>query len=417
MTGDQTHNEALDEASEDIVEVYGALDEPSHSNLSNERQQKFAPWHHPVKQIVRQRQWAALAKKLLDDWQHKKTTLRYFTLPGKDLFDIKILSEICAPQGVSIEYFGFNSMSATQQAHTENSEAGAEHVMGAAAWAAVESTLRQAGCTTSDSVINPDRLEDIAVDHSHASAKLRQRQHFDIINVDVCDHLAYAPVGRERTTFDALNALLHHQMGAKTPWLLYLTTRADCTLLGTPGIHFQKAISDNLNVPGSAFGAALAECLDANLSKIGSELNAAWSAQDMKFLKLYTVGLGKFLLQFFCGQPNLPANVELASAYAYRVYEDEPDMLALAFRITPEPPRVFPPSVGGAAIIPSLEPVRAVRVAERAKRMWDIDAALDDRQVRSEAVQGMQQLLEGANYSIAEWREWLKSLEKRPLMI
>lgn len=414
---DAQNNEALDEASEDILEVYGSPDEATPSTLSDERLQQFAPWHHPVKQIVRQRQWAALAKKLLEDRQNNSTTLRYFTLPGKDLFDIKTLAEVCAPLGVAIEYFGFNSMSPPPRPNGEASESEAGHVNSAAAWAAVESALRQAGRTTSDSIINPDRLEDIAVNHSHASAKLRLRPHFDIINVDVCDHLAYAPAGRERTTFDALNALLQHQMGAKSPWLLYLTTRADRNLLGVPGLAFQKAISENLNVAGSGFGAALADCLEANQSKIVSELNAVWNAQDMKFLKLFTVGLGKFLLQFFCGQPNLPANVELASAYAYRVYEDEPDMLALAFRITPEPPRVFPPSAGGAAVIPSLEPARAVRVAERAKRLWDIDSALDDKQVRLEAVEGMQRLLEGAHYDIAEWKYWLSKLEKRPFVV
>lgn len=416
MTHDQ-NSEALDEASEDIIEVYGTPDETTPSTLFDERLQKFAPWHHPVKQIVRQRQWVALAKKLLEDRQINNNTLRYFTLPGKDLFDIKALSEVCAPLGVSIEYFGFNSMSPPPRSTEGTSEAEVAHVNGAAAWAAVESVLRQSGRTTSNSVINPDRLEDIAVDHSHASAKLRLRPYFDIINVDVCDHLAYAPIGRERTTFDALNALLQHQMGAKSPWLLYLTTRADCTLLGAPGLAFQKAISENLNVAGSGFGTVLAECLEANQSKIVSELNAAWNTQDTKFLKLFTVGLGKFLLQFFCGQPNLPANVELASAYAYRVYEDEPDMLALAFRITPETPRVFPPSAGGATIIPSLEPARAVRVAERAKKLWDIDSALNDEQIRLEAVRGMQQLLEGANYNIAEWKEWLSKLEKRPFIV
>lgn len=414
MTGEKISNEALDEASDDILEVYGTATDGGHTTFADERLQEFAPWHHPVKQIVRQRQWAALAKKLLAEREYPTTTLRYFTLPGKDLFDIKVLSEVCASFGVAVEYFGFNSMS---QQLSDSGGAGTAHVSGAASWAAVESALRQAGHTTSSSVINPDRLEDIAVDHSHASIKLRQRQHFDIINVDVCDHLAYAPMGRERTTFDALNALLRHQMGAKSPWLLYLTTRADCNLVGIPGLHFQKAISDNLNVPGSSFGMALAECLDASLAKIGSEVSATWSTQDMNFLKLYTVGLGKFLLQFFCAQPNLPANVELVSAYAYRVFLDEPDMLALAFRITPELPRVFPPSMGGAAVIPTLEPARATRIAERAKKIWDIDLALSDHQVRSEAVQGMQQLLEGASYNIVEWKSWLKALEKRPITI
>jgi hypothetical protein len=207
-------------------------------------------------------------------------------------------------------------------------------------------------------------------------------------------------------------------MSARSPWLLFLTTRADPDLLGQPGIDFQNAITQNLGIPQSDFGATLAECLGAQETKLATELIIAWNTHDTRFLKLYSVGLGKFLLQFFCGQPNLPANVELASVYAYRVYKDEPDMLALAFRIIPDPLRVFRPSIGGAAVVPPLEPVRAVRVVQRAMRLCDIDDALNNEaDVRARAVAGTQKLLQEANYDIGEWRNWLAQHETRPMTI
>ena len=418
MTSNQTNPETGDQTQEDdIFAVYGSQESDS-DNLTqlNERHRKFAAWHHPVKQIVRDQQWAALTAKLLNDRPAgSPQILRYFTLPGEDLLDIKVLAEACTPIGVRIEYFGFNSAMPVEE-HEETPAEAVEHAVGGAPWVTAESALRQAGRVTSDAIIHSDRLEDIALEHSHAATQLKQRATFDVINIDACDHLAYTPRGRERNVFDALQALLRHQMPARNPWLLFLTTRVDPTLLGQPGIDFQRAITQNLGIPQSGFGAALAACLDAEEARLATELNAAWNTHNIRFLKLYSVGLGKFLLQFFCGQPNLPANVELASAYAYRVHKDEPDMLALAFRIIPDPLRVYIPSTGGAAVVPTLEPIRAVRVAQRAARLWDIDNALEnDADLRTKAISGIQQLLESANYDINAWRDWLAKHEKRPI--
>lgn len=420
MTSNQTNPEPGDETQEDdILAVYGSPEAESDdlSQLAG-RHRKFSPWHHPVKQIVRDSQWATLTAKLINDRPAGTLrTLRYFTLPGEDLLDIKVLAEACTPLGVRIEYFGFNSaepMSGKEDASGETSE----HSSDRAPWVMAESALRQAGRVTPDAVIHSDRLEDIALEHSHAAAQLRLQPTFDIINIDACDHLAYAPKGRERSAFDALQALLRHQMPARNPWMLFLTTRVDPALLGQPGIDFQRAITQNLGIPGSGFGAALAACLNAEEVRLATEISAAWSIHNNNFLKLYSVGLGKFLLQFFCGQPNLPANVELASVYAYRVYKDEPDMLALAFRIIPDPPRVYAPSTGGAAVVPTLEPARAIRVAQRATRLWDIDEALEnDEDLRTRAVTGTRQLLESAHYDIKAWREWLAGHETRPITL
>lgn len=403
---------------EDILAIYG--EQRAEVDLAQiaERRKEFQPWHHPVKQIVRARQWAALTKRLLQARVQGTTKiLRYFTLPGADLLDVRVLADVCAPFGVKIEYFGFDA--GTSNTHdVPTLENASPHSQGGAPWVTAESSLLQAGRITPDAVIHADRLEDIALADSHAAMQLSQRPTFDVINVDACDHLAYCPKGRARNTFDALGALLKHQMGARSPWLLFVTTRAEPSLLGEPGIAFQDAITQNLRIPQSSFGAALAACLNADESKIASELASVWGNHDARFLKLYSVGLGKFLLQFFHAQPNLPANVELASAYSYRVYSDQPDMLALAFRITPDAPRVFSPNVGGAAVVPPLEPIRAAHVATQAKKLQDLDRVLEtEADVLAEAVDGTKALLHSANYDLGEWRKWLAGHERRPMSV
>lgn len=400
---------------DDIEAVYGkqGVESPALTEFV-EMRQDFAPWHHPVKQIVRVRQWAALTKRLIEARpQGAPRVLKYFTLPGADLLDVRTLVGVCAPLGIKIEYFGFNSGASSVMDGTD-----ALSKAEAAPWVMEESVLRQAGRITENALILGDQLEDIAEPGSQAAIQLQQRGAFDVVNIDPCDHLAYRPKGRTKSTFDALQALLHHQMSARTPWLLFVTTRVSPDLLGPPAIAFQNAITQNLTLPGSDFGAVLAECLNANAERILSELSSVWTSSGERFLRLYSVGLGKFLLQFFHGQPNLPANVELASVFAYRVHGDEPDMLALAFQVSPDPQRVFPGQAGGAVSFSSLEPTRAVRVAKGAMRLEDIDGLLTANDyIRNEAVEGTKDLLRASRFDIVKWVEWLAAHDRRPLVI
>lgn len=411
---DQNEEELQDE---DLLAVYGKPESSADdlSDLLDNKRCDFKPWHHPVKQVVRHYQWAALTKKLIEDRPRGASQiLKYFTLPGADLLDVRVLAEICEPLGVKIEYFGFDARTVTADEIAAQETTSRAHGMATTA----ESALLQAGRITSDAVILGDRLEDIALAESQAAIQLSQRTAFDVINIDACDHLAYCPKGRASNTFNALQTLLAHQMSARSPWLLFVTTRAEPELLGQPGIVFQNAVTQNLNVANSGFGGALAKCLDADIEKLGTELPKVWGARDMRFLRLYTIGLGKFLLQFFHGQPNLPAKVELASSYAYSVYGDQPDMLAVAFRITPDGPRVFAPSVGGAAIVPDLEPMRATYIASQATKLQNLDEALETEEaVKHNAVEGTKALLESARYDIAEWCKWLAGHERRPMTV
>lgn len=226
-----------------------------------------------------------------------------------------------------------------------------------------ESALRQSGHVTNDALILTDRLEDIAIPGSQAANQLSHRQHFDVINIDGCDHLGYIPNGRPSSTFAALEKLLGHQLMYRLPWLLFITTRADAMLLGAHTTKMQAAILENVRDHGAEFSPALADCIGANLATLQTDLNAAWSTQSEAFLKLYSLGLGKYLLHFFHGQHNLSADVELVSVYSYPIHQAEPDMLSLAFRIIPHPLQVQPASAGAVSVTASLEPQRGVRLS------------------------------------------------------
>ena len=392
---------------EDEAVAYGEGEDISKSFLiSVSRKKSFQPWHHPVKQIVRAKQWASLTEKLIRERAVAPTRIHYFTLPGPDLLDVRVLSDVCSPLGVKIEYFGFDAGSDPNSAVAD-----AGHQMDA------ESALRQAGKVADEAIILPDRLEDLVEPRSHAAAKLAGRETFDVINIDACDNLAYVPNGRTKNTFDAIQALLRHQCRSQKSWLLFLTTRVDTGLLGRPHLAMQSALHKNIEL-SDEFGFALAKCLDASQATISSALTSIWANHDAKFLKLYTIGLAKFLLQFFHSQPSNPANVELASCYAYRVHHTEPDMLAIAFRITPDDARYFAPGTGGAITLPNLEPARAIRVASQAERLQDLDNALEtDATLRTEAIEGTRLLLDTAHFDMEEWVKWLAAHDRRPMQV
>jgi hypothetical protein len=371
----------------------------------------FAPWHHPVKQIVRDYQWADLVKRLLTENrpENRRDHLRYFTLPGADLLDVRSLADSLAAMGTKIEYFGFDS------GYEDQAEEGVDLT---GAYLLAESALRQAGSISDRAEILRDKLEDIALAGSHAAERLRQRGVFDVINIDACNHLGYKPIGRNTSMFDALEKLLAHQLLAHEPWLLFITTRANVAQLGGPATKLQSAIMKNIETHQEGFAESLAECIGGKVATIAADMNGCWSTQSIDFLKLFCVGLSKYLLQWYHAQPNLPAKVELASVFAYKVSSEEPDMLSMAFRVSPKGLAVQAPSAGGATPLPALELTHAVGMVSKTKRIWNLDEAItDDKGVRADAVSGTQRLLASANYDILKWRDWLRDLPIRPMKL
>lgn len=398
MTDDHGDVPGGDDLAAAYGEDYASVDE---FTVVRPKRTQFAPWHHPVKQRVRTSQWQMLVHRLISTRNMNGGTLRYFTLPGPDLLDVRVLADICAPQSVAIEYFGFDAALQASNVNNQRFE--------------IESALRQSSKITDQAIIYPDQLQDIALSNSQAARQLSQQRPFDVVNVDACDHLAYAPADRGRSLFDALRSLLAHQMDATAPWLLFVTTRAEPELMEGPGVELRRAVNDNLNSNVGGFGLALAGLFETDEATIADAVANIWAVPSDRFLKLYALGLTKYLLQFFLAQPNRPANVELASTCAYRVFRGDPDMLALAFRITPGPRVVFEPGEQPPSTA-ALEVERAINAAERAKRLRDLDRELaDNPDLCLEAARGSAVLLSASNYDIEAYAQWLRTHEQRPL--
>lgn len=374
----------------------------------------FAPWHHPVKQIVRDYQWGDAAKRLLkkNRAEDQRGTLRYFTLPGVDLLDVRQLAKSTQHYGSRIEYFGFNS---GWKLDADINDTGSS----SGAYLSAESALRQAGTITDTSVVWPDRLEDIARSRSTAANRLQQQAAFDIVNIDACDHLGYASEGREHTLFDAMETLLAHQLRAGKTWLLFITTRVDPQLLGAPAEKLRDAIAKNLELHPNDFGDALANCVGVDRATLESELENVWASHDDRLLKLFVLALGKHLLQFYYAQPNFTNRVELISAFAYRVHGDAPDMLSMAFRVTPEGMRILPAAAAPVVKLEQVELAEAQAIAEKAQEMWDLDGetGIQNSDVAKDALDGTEILLNEANYDIDEWKEWLRTHQNRPMAV
>lgn len=395
---------------DDFVEaVHAPGPAPSHEHFSSgERKKHFFAWHHPIKQIVRQRQWSDLTYELIDKDRtaDQRSTLRYFTLPGSDLLDVRVLAESLTAFDTKIEYFGFNAGNGTGETATPGASFTAE------------SALRQAGLISDGSLVLRDRLEDIALPGSQAQSQLSQQAPFDVINIDACDHLGFKPKRRDRSTFDALEQLLGHQLAHRKPWLLFITTRADPSILGPHFTKMQSSINENLAHHEAEFGPALATSLGVDLVNIVPEINKAWAGWSENFLKIYSVGLGKYLLHYFHAQRPVAADVELKSVYAYRVKNSRPDMLSFAFRVVPKAIQPQKASIGGAQVHDLMEAKSGVRIANRASKLWLLDDAIAAQEsLRDGAVKASAKLLAAANYDLDSWTIWLRDHDIRPMVV
>ena len=71
-------------------------------------EKKFRGWHKPRKQLVRRDQWLAEVKALIPILRLDGNLLRYLTLPGPDMFDVRLLAEFCNQNGLRLRPLGFN---------------------------------------------------------------------------------------------------------------------------------------------------------------------------------------------------------------------------------------------------------------------------------------------------------------------
>lgn len=381
---------------DEITGIYGDAAD-GEALLSLRKKIKFEPWHHPVKQLIRRRQWVAQVDRLIG--QEQGRVISYLSLPGADMLDVRVLGESVQKNGGAIRLLGFNSR------QVSNDETGVQ--------LNAESVLRQEGIITDDSLTLPDRLQDIAVGRSHAAAKLAEWGTFDVINIDLCDHFGSA--APSPNMFDVIERIVAHQRVRTRPWLLMITTRVDPENVGLAREKFSKPIDTNL-AAAAQFEASLVEALALGEESIGDELAGCWGKSGEPIAKIFAIGMGKYLLHFLHNQIQDPAKVELASCFGYRVYGNDVDMLSTVFRIKPIEKVII--AVGVEQVdIPEIEISSALQIVRKAGALIDGDAVLNADQNMMDMVEDTEKMLSKVDYDISGYRPWLRALTARACQV
>lgn len=176
----------------------------------------FQPWHRPRKQYVRGLQWARELRYLARDLHLESGELRYLTLPGSDLLDIRYIAQtVCAPNMIRLRYLGFNT--AASPASVGQAEVNSSQF-----------ALNRFDSIHPESEVFPGDLRHVADTSSISWERVHRAGPFHAINLDLCGGFA----GEERTPglpnyFTALQALLQNQAESDEDFLLFITTRMD----------------------------------------------------------------------------------------------------------------------------------------------------------------------------------------------
>ncbi|WP_322548051.1 PP_RS20740 family protein [Stenotrophomonas geniculata] len=386
----------LDEIDQETVYGEAAEVDVAEEIVSARKRSDFKPWHHPVKQFVREKQWLLQVERL---GKAQGRDLGYLSLPGEDMFDVRVIGESVKRRGGKVRLLGFNSRKPGM------GDAGSQ--------INAESVLRQEKIITDDSRTLPDRLQDIAEKRSHVYRIMESYGKFDVINIDLCDHLGADTAGPG--IFDVIEKIVLHQRGYATPWLFMMTTRVHPDFLGKAEGKFSPPLRKNIEL-GPEFSEKLAELIGVDIC-IAKDVERYWKVAGDPLIKIFAVGLGKYLLHLLHNQIQDPASVELASCCAYRVESKSLDMLSVVFRVTPREKIMISAEQQNNIEIPAIEMASAIQIVRKAGATVDVDAVVNDRAVLVNLVEQTEALLAAGNYDVSKYREWLGAHGFRPHVV
>jgi hypothetical protein len=362
----------------------------------------FRPWHRPRKQWIRRYQWHDGLLEVVRDthFPDDSRIVRYLSLPGEDLLDVRVMREACELAGLDLRFTGLNAVRRNSAADIQLNMA--------------ESEVRGLPRIHSSSTILRERFESIANGGSLAHDAVRRSGPFHAVNVDLCDHIARRAAGeRQPTILDALAEVIQLQLRhARHPWLLFITTRVspDGVDIRNLGALIQ-AVRDN--VAGSAeFGENTAALLRTEADGLQAALADPTNLDPHRFMNLFTLGFGKWLLRFLGDG----CSVQMLPSCFYSVQPERPDMLSLGYRCDVVQPLAVDRyrMVGGAeGDAPDAEIDYAMRLVEATGDMFDLDARLErDEQMAESVTLEAADLLRSAHYDVdgrPGYRDWLEA--------
>lgn len=382
------------------------------SDASSPEPLRFAPWHKPRKQFVRRYQWLHHGRSLLDtlfrDGNLKAgEPMRYLTLPGPDLFDVKLFAQMCSEKGVRLQYTGFCYASETD---SERLRRNIRHF-----------EIDRAEQIYEGSSVNHSRLEDILKPKSEARTLLQRNGPYSIINIDACEPLAKKDANETGRLIDAIRSIVEYQLNvSRKPWSLYITTPVQTDSISKESLTALKAqIQQNLSndqifadeFSGISGGADFDQFFHLATDENGLDLS-----------RIVALGIAKWLLHL--AEQASYTTVKLPS-YCYSMFRKppfEPNMISTCFLFLPKAIAIDDNSglTKNNAKSESHDGIsNHVRALRKSFDMINLDEMMKEDQLKKQAMAAeTKELLLGAGYNVddpeAGYDVWLS---KEPIEV
>ena len=362
---------------------------------------KFSGWHKPRKQWVRRNQWRNQIESLIPRLKLDGRPLRYLSLPGEDMLDIRLIADLCKSNGLQLKCLGYDEEARNRTSQTEVN----------ISWNEVSNNIMET------STLLPDNIAVLGNKHSQAFDYVDKLGPFDVINLDLCGAISCV---ENPAYHEVLKNLCEYQVNNhREPWLLFITTRAEYAQVN---LEHMPSYLNNVkeNAAGSAtFGERLYKVTGFNIQTYNNTADLRILFEHFpgeNFVRLFAVGFSKWLLKLM-PQGSQGWKIEMLDTCQYRVEDNQsassfPNMLSLAFCFSPVDFSLHDKSgLTSANPQPALdEAVLALTILDKTETATDLDVELDKNEsLFNTLLTESATLLKSARYEINGYKEWAES--------
>ncbi|WP_137974040.1 hypothetical protein [Pseudomonas sp. F(2018)] len=369
------------------------LQEITGAQEQQETIKKFSAWHKPRKQFVRDSQWWYHLNFLLQRYPEYEgiETIKYFGLPGSDLLDVSYFSKKLSSDHANKKIFIHGFIDTAKEHEAANLRL---------------SELLDRPNVDASSKVEHFNFQAISSNQSLALRRIKELGAYHLINLDFCDGVF------KQDTIDSMMSILSLQLNRMldTPWLLFITTRADKSGITQDLLNnLDRIFSESLK-GDDAFLKAIQEYGD----RIRHIIPQKDTLQDEQITPSELSEILQICFIYWLIQTvyDYEARMEVTSSMKYNVHEgnDFPDMYSHVIRITKE--SVQKDDALGLAKLNAAKtkPLAEVQVRDKTNSVRKLCTALDvdellqgNEKLRGNCAKEMKILLEDAGWNTATY--------------
>lgn len=357
----------------------------------------WKPWHKPRKQWIRDNQWLKEIRKLKALLRLEDRPLSYFSLPGDDLLDFRLVASLCDTDNIKVKLVGFNDVSFCPTSSSAH-------------YLARNQVFSQKNVVAS-SDIHTDDFKKISDTASVAHQIALKKGPYDIINLDLCD--SFSGENKNESYYNSTFKLLNFQANHRAePWIFLLTTRGDAKKVNIDDFNsFWSSINQNISMSSKFKESFFKDFINANETEISNFADFMKQQKSPSFEKTFGLSLCKWLLGIF--HTTRRWKMQLLDSYWYRTNSARksfPNMLSLAFVFFPiSSPLTDPTGLVGDSSQDFFcnEEEQAFKIIDSMNRIQDIDSIIEKNQSELEkSIKNSEELLIDAGYETSSYAAW-----------